>query len=320
MEKMESLLYVTSSPHAHSGNSISIAMRDVLLALVPAFLAALYFFGWQAAGVIITSVVTAIACEYLCQRVMKRDVTVSDYSAALTGLLLAFTLPAGLPLWMVAIGSISAIVLGKQFFGGLGGNIFNPALVGRAVLLASWPVAMTTWPIPLDASTGATPLGIIKETGSLADIPTLSQMLIGNTGGSLGETSALALILGGIFLIWKKHIDWRIPVTFIASVFLLSLVIGLTNGVGARFALIQILSGGLLLGAFFMATDWVSTPITSTGRIIFGLGCGLITILIRTKGGYPEGVCYSILLMNGVTPLIDRFTTTRVFGEVLKSA
>lgn len=320
MEKMESLLYVTSSPHAHSGNSISTAMRDVLLALVPALLAALYFFGWQAAGVVITSVVTAVACEYLSQRIMKRAVTVSDYSAALTGLLLAFTLPASLPLWMVAIGATAAIVMGKQFFGGLGNNLFNPALVGRAILLASWPVAMTTWPIPLDASTGATPLGIIKETGSLADIPTLSQMLIGNTGGSLGETSALALILGGLYLIWKKHIDWRIPVTFIATVFLFSLFMGLTNGMGARFALIEILSGGLLLGAFFMATDWVSTPITTTGRIIFGLGCGLITILIRIKGGYPEGVCYSILLMNGVTPLIDRFTTTRVFGEVMKNA
>lgn len=314
MEKTEELLYVTSSPHIHSGNSISAAMRDVLLALVPALLAALYFFRWQAASVIITSVVTAVACEYICQRIMKRTVTITDYSAALTGLLLAFTLPAGLPLGMVAVGATAAIVLGKQFFGGLGGNLFNPALIGRAILLASWPVAMTSWPIPLDTLTGPTPLGIIKETGKFVELPALSQFFLGNIGGSLGETSALALLLGGAYLIWKKHIDWRIPATFITTVFMLSVVIGFTNGEGIRFAIISILSGGLLLGAFFMATDWVSTPNTSLGKVIFGLGCGIITVLIRAKGGYPEGVCYSILLMNGITPLIDRFTIARVFG------
>jgi len=319
VEQNEALLVVSSSPHAHSGNTITAAMRDVILALIPALLAALYFFRWQAAGVVIVCVGTAVVCEYICQLVMKRPVTISDFSAALTGLLLAFTLPPGLPLWIAAIGSAAAIVLGKQIFGGLGSNLFNPALIGRAILLASWPVAMTSYPVPPDALTGATPLGILKETGNLAGLPSLTELFLGNIGGSIGETSALALIIGGLYLIWKKHIDWRVPAIYTATVFVLSLILGTVNGVGARFALIQVLAGGLLLGAFFMATDWVSTPITGRGRIIFALGCGLLTFVIRNFGGYPEGVCYSILLMNGVTPLIDRFTTGRVFGEVRSS-
>lgn len=315
MDKTETLLYVNSSPHAHSGNTISAAMRDVLVALLPALAVSLYYFRWKAAGVIITSVVTAVLCEYICQKVMKKEVTINDYSAALTGLLLAFTLPAGLPLGMAVIGSAAAIIIGKAFFGGLGGNIFNPALIGRAIILASFPAAMTTWLMPADITTAPTTLGIIKETGQLAGLPSLVDMLIGNMGGSLGETGTIALIIGGLYLICRKHIDWKVPVTFIGTVFVLSLIKGLLSGAGMYYALVQILAGGLFLGAFFMATDWVTTPITGLGRVIFALGCGIITFVIRTKGGYPEGVCYSILIMNGVTPLIDRFTTGKVFGE-----
>lgn len=315
MEKTESLLYVSSSPHAHSNNSISAAMRDVIIALIPALLVSLYYFRLQALGVIIVSVVTAVLAEYICQRVMKKEITISDYSAVVTGLLLAFTLPAGLPLGMVAIGSAAAIVLGKQFFGGLGGNIFNPALIGRAILLASFPAAMTSWLVPLDTVTGATPLAILKATGDTGSLPSVVDALIGNMGGSLGETGAIALLIGAAYLIWKKHIDWRIPLVFIGTVFVFGVGMGLQNGGGLSFALSYILSGGLFLGAFFMATDWVSTPITKNGRLIFALGCGLLTVLIRTKGGYPEGICYSILIMNGLAPLIDRYTKGKAFGE-----
>ncbi|MFY9174510.1 MAG: RnfABCDGE type electron transport complex subunit D [Peptococcia bacterium] len=319
MEKTDSLLYVDSSPHIHSNNSISTAMRDVIIALIPAVLASLYYFRLQALSVIIVSVVTAIVAEYICQKLMKKEVTISDYSAAVTGLLLALTLPPGLPLGMVILGSAVAIVIGKQFFGGLGGNIFNPALIGRAVLVASFPAALTTWIVPFDTITGATPLGILKGTGNLSLLPSVWDSFIGNLGGSLGETSALALLIGAIYLLARKHIDWKIPVIYIATVFVFGVGLGFRNGGGLDFALTYILSGGLVLGAFFMATDWVTTPVTKIGRIIFALGCGLLTVLIRIKGGYPEGVCYSILIMNGFVPLIDRYTKGKVFGEGSKN-
>lgn len=312
MNTQENLLIVSSSPHLHSANSVATTMRDVVIALIPALIGAVYFFGTAAVTVILTCVISAMLSEALAQKIMHREVTVSDGSAAVTGLLLAFCLPATLPWWIAAIGSAVAIIIGKQFFGGLGCNIFNPALIGRAFLVASWPVAMTAWVAPLDGVTTATPLGILKE-GLGAELPSLGQLFMGNVAGSLGETSALALIVGGIYLLYKGHIDWRIPFSYLGTVFILTAVIGADP-------LFHLLSGGLMLGAIFMATDWVTSPITKKGRIIFGVGCGLLTVLIRTMGGYPEGVCYSILLMNLVTPLIDRYTKARVFGGVKKHA
>lgn len=319
MNNQENLLVVSSSPHMHSAGDVSTAMRDVCIALIPALLASLYFFGISAALVIITCIVAAAASEIIAQRIMKREVSVRDYSAVITGTLLAFCLPPSLPLWMAAIGSIVAIVIGKQLFGGLGHNIFNPALVGRAFLLASWPLAMTTWTAPLDTVTTATPMGMLKDV-TVQHLPGLANLFFGNVGGSLGETSAIALLIGGLYLLYRGHIDWRIPGTYIGTVFVLTAIIGAIKGFGLWYPLYHILGGGLMLGAFFMATDWVTSPITKKGRIIFGLGCGLITVLIRIKGGYPEGVCYSILLMNMVTPLIDRYTKSRIFGGVKKHA
>jgi electron transport complex protein RnfD len=294
-------------------------MRDVLIALIPALLVSLYFFGLPAAMVIATCVIVAVLSEIVAQKIMKRDVTVNDYSAVITGLLLAFCLPPALPLWMAAVGTIAAVIIGKQLFGGLGNNIFNPALVGRAFLLASWPLAMTTWTAPLDTITTATPMGLLKEA-SAQHLPSISQLFVGNVGGSIGETSAIALIIGGLYLLYKGHIGWRIPFTYIGTVFVLTSIFGAVQGLGIWYPLYHLFGGGLLLGAFFMATDWVSSPITQRGRIIFGIGCGLLTVLIRLKGGYPEGVCYSILLMNVVTPLIDRYTKGRIFGGVKKHA
>lgn len=326
-------LVVSASPHLKRSESVQTAMRDVVIALIPALIAALFFFGLAAAKVIITCVVVCVISEAIAQKIMKKEVTISDYSAVVTGLLLAFCLPPSLPMWIAAIGAAASIIIGKQLFGGLGNNPYNPAHVGRAILLASWPVAMTTWTNPVDGTTAATPLGLIKEAGKLKglgetaaaqdmlnQLPSIWNMFIGNIGGSLGETSAIALIIGGIYLYYKGHIDWRIPGTYIGTVFVLTTIIGLATGQGMGYPIFHLFAGGLMIGAIFMATDWVSSPITQKGRIIFGLGCGLITVLIRLKGGYPEGVCYSILLMNTATPLIDRYTKARVFGEVKKSA
>jgi electron transport complex protein RnfD len=320
MNNRENLLIVSSSPHLHNGNSVAKAMRDVLIALIPALIASLYFFGWAAAKVIITCILAAVLSEAVAQKIMKREVTIDDGSAVVTGLLLAFCLPSTLPLWMAAIGAVVAIIIGKQMFGGLGNNIFNPALIGRAVLLASWPVAMTSWVAPLDGVTTATPLGMLKQGVIAEQLPSLWNLFIGNVGGSLGETSAVALILGGIYLLYKGHIDWRIPFSYLSIVFVFTLIVGFVIGEGLWYPLFHLLSGGLLLGAFFMATDWVTSPITKKGKIIFGIGCGLLTVIIRLMGGYPEGVCYSILLMNMITPLIDRYTKARVFGGVSKHA
>ena len=321
-------LVVSAAPHLRTSSTIDNAMRDVLIALMPILILSLYYFRWAAASVIIVSVVAAVLSEYACQKIMKREITLDDYSAIITGLLLAFTLPPELPLWMVAIGSSAAIIIAKQIFGGLGNNIFNPALVGRAILLASWPVAMTTWKSPIDGVTTATPLALMKEASFLtafqdlvgaeellAQLPSLFNSFIGNIAGSIGETSAIAIIIGGFYLIYKGHVDWRIPSAYIGTVFVITTVIGFSSGQGIAYPIFHLVSGSLLLGAFFMATDWVTTPITKKGRIVFGLGCGLLTVLIRLKGGYPEGVCYSILLMNCLTPLIDRYTKARIFGR-----
>ncbi len=321
---------VSSSPHVHSGYTISAAMRDVILALLPAVAASLYFFGHLALMVIAVCILSAVFFEYICQRLMNKQITITDGSAALTGLLLAMCLPPSLPLWMAAVGSFLAIVLGKQVFGGLGCNIFNPAHIGRAILLASFPAQMTTWiePKTLDAMTSPTPLAQLKilpywvEPQNIMiheSLPSLYDLFIGNVSGSIGETSALALFIGGIYLIWRGHIDWRIPVIYILSVFVLMFLYATIKGyAGLDYAFYQILAGGLIIGAFFMATDWVTGPLSKNGKIIFALGLGFLTCLIRLKSSYAEGVCYSILLMNMLVPFIDKYSRCLSFGRAKK--
>lgn len=296
-------LVVSSSPHIRDNTTISNIMWSVVKALIPAVLAAIYFFGLQAFLIIVVSVIGCIITEYLFQKARGKQITIGDGSAVITGILLALTLPPTSPLWLVLIGSVVAIGLGKQVFGGLGHNPFNPALVGRAFLLAAYPVKMTTW--ILDGKTSATPLNLINQ----GVITQYWNMFIGHIGGSLGETSALALLLGGAYLIYKGYISWRIPTGMLLSVFLLSYVTG-------RDPVFHLLAGGLILGAFYMATDMVTSPITKKGRWIFGIGAGIIVVIIRFWGGYPEGVLYSILLMNTTVPLLNRYTRPRSFGEV----
>jgi electron transport complex protein RnfD len=303
-------LLITSSPHVFHEDTIEKIMYGVLIALLPATIMGVYNFGFHALLLIITGIVSAVVTEAVFQKVRNKPVTIGDGSAAITGLLLALNLPPGLPLWMAVVGSVVAIGLGKQVFGGLGMNPFNPALIGRAFLVASFPVPMTTWLSSVDATTTATPLGMMKLQG----IPTdYWNLFIGNIGGTIGETSALAILLGGAYLIYKNYIDWSIPLSFVGTVFVLTAILG-------RDPIFHVFAGGLMLGAFFMATDMVTSPITKKGRWIFGLGAGILVVVIRLWGGYPEGVSYSILLMNGITPLLNRFTQPRVFGEVKKSA
>ncbi len=297
-------LTISAGPHVRSKESTSNIMFNVIIALLPATLAAVYYFGVQALILIIACSVTAMATEAIFQKLRGVPVTINDFSALVTGLLLALTLPPELPLWMAILGSIVAIALGKQVFGGLGYNFFNPALVGRAFLLASFPVGMTTWKL-VDATSSATPLA--AESG--INISTID-LFLGRVGGSLGETSAAAIILGGLYLLYKGYIDWRIPVGYLGSVALL------TSIVGAKGPVFHLLAGGLMLGAFFMATDMVTTPVTKKGRFIFGIGCGVLLVIIRVYGGLPEGVLYSILLMNMFVPIIDKYTLPKAFGEV----
>jgi Na+-translocating ferredoxin:NAD+ oxidoreductase subunit D len=310
---------VSSSPHIRSGESTKRIMMDVTIALLPALFAGIWFFGLRALLLTIVAVAFAVASEIAMQKIMKRPVTAGDFSAVVTGLLIAFNVPATLPLWMVAIGSIFAIVIVKQCFGGVGHNFVNPALAARAVLLASWPVDMTSWVQPgVDVVTTATPLAIIKGTEAVNQaLPSLMDLFIGNVGGCIGETSALALLIGGLYLLYRRVINYRIPVVYISTVGVLAFVF---SGFNLSYVPFHILAGGLLLGAIFMATDYSSSPMTAKGQVIFAIGCGLLTAVIRFYGGYPEGVSYSILLMNITTPLIDRFTLPRKFGGVKKSA
>ena len=309
---------VSSSPHVHSGDSIQKNMLYVVLALLPAYLVALYYFGVGALVVSAIAVASCIGFEAFIQRfVLKTKVSISDGSAALTGLLLAMNLPSNLPWWMVIIGSMAAIGLGKMCYGGLGNNLFNPALVGRVFLLISFPAAMTTWPIPepfsmayMDAQTAATPLSFMKFDQML---PPILNTLIGNEGGSMGEVSAIALLLGGIFLLWKKVITWHIPVSILATVALFTGIMHLVDPVAYENPLWHLCSGGLLLGAIFMATDYVTSPMTTRGQLLYGVGIGLITVVIRLWGSYPEGVSFAILLMNAATPLIDKYILPKRF-------
>ena len=313
---MAQLLTVSASPHIHTKRTVAGCMRHVTIALLPAAACALYFFGIGALIVIATSIAACAATEYIINRwMLRRPSTLADGSAILPGLLLAFNLPSNLPVWAVIIGSVVAIGIGKMAFGGLGCNIWNPALVGRVFLLISFPVQMTSWPLPLvnrseyfDAVTGATTLGILKlgEADS-ASIDILASAT-GAIGGSLGEVSAIALLIGFIYLLCMKVITWHIPVSILGTVALFTLCIGGNLAV-------ELLSGGLMLGACFMATDYVTSPMSKKGMLIFGVMIGLITVIIRRWGAYPEGVSFAILLMNGFVPLIDRYIKPRKFGE-----
>lgn len=330
------------SPFAHSGDSIFKAMLDVIIALIPAVITSIYFFRLNAIILLVVTTGSCVLFEWLARKIMKRPNTIGDLSAVVTGIILTLTLPPTTPIPIAVIGALVAIVLVKQLFGGLGCNVFNPAAAGRGVLLIAFSVPLTTWVIPstlasvsLDAVTTSTPLTVVKKIfqllnsgeGALAvektqEIIQNPQMILhlftGNIAGSLGETSALALIIGGVYLLIRKRIHWEIPVFYIGTSFAIAAVVGLTNGLGLIFPLLHILSGGLFLGAIFMATDWVTKPLTRKGRIVYAIALGLITMAIRLKGNFPEGVLFAILIMNMLTPFIDRHLKNKIFGDVKK--
>ena len=312
---MENKLLMSSSPHIRSNASTSRIMLDVLIALIPASLAGVYFFGLDAALTIIVCVVSCVLFEYLTRKLLKRSNTISDLSAAVTGLLLALNLPPVIPKWMAVVGSFFAIVVIKQLFGGIGQNFINPALGARVFMLVAYGTKMTRWTAPRgvvasDAISAATPLGILKEGGEL---PGYLDMFIGKIGGSLGETSALALIIGGLYLLIRKVISWEIPVIYIGTVALLSWILG-PDGFMTGDPLFHVLAGGLLIGAIFMATDYTTSPMTKKGAVIYAFGCGLLTVIFRLYTNMPEGVSYAIMLMNVAVPLIDRYTAPKPFG------
>lgn len=329
MEAKRDQFIVSVSPHVRDEESVKHIMWSVSAALFPALLASFWFFGPKAIFVTALCIITSVLSEYIFQKSLNRKITINDGSAFLTGLLLGMNLPPSLPFYVPVVGSVVAVIIVKQLFGGLGYNIFNPALLGRAFLLITWPKAMTIWSAPtakltgLDAVTTATPLGILKEEGVgklMEEFGTKSDLymslLTGERAGSLGETSAILLLLGAAYLLYKKYITWHIPISFLATVGVLAWVFG---GKGALFTgdpVVHLLSGGLILGAFFMATDYVTCPTIRKGQIIFGIGCGALTMLIRLKGGFPEGVMFAILLMNCFAPLIDRGVKPDLFGAV----
>ena len=298
-------LIVSASPHIHSGQDVKSIMRHVVYALIPALLIGFWVFGLSAVKVLVLAVVGCLAVEWSCNKLLKRESSLLDFSAIVTGVLLAMNLPSGSPWWLVLVGAIVAIGLGKAIYGGLGYNPFNPALVARVFLLISFPVQMTTWVTPgVDAETGATPLGAVKEAVSLGktvmdvDLATTKDLLIGTVGGSFGEVSALALLLGGLWLLYKGIIKWQIPIAFIATTLLITGIAWLIDPAHHVSPVFHLLSGGLMIGAWFMATDMVTTPVTKKGMLFFGIGCGVLTAVIRLWGGYPEGVSFAILLMN----------------------
>lgn len=328
-------LTISPPPHLHSGDSVSKNMYGVIIALIPAYLAALFFFGLGAFLVSLTAIVACVGFEYLIQHyLMKQKPTVYDGSAILTGLLLAFNLPSNIPLWIVIIGSFVAIAIAKMSFGGLGNNPFNPALIGRVFLLISFPAQMTTWPEPsvglfnvqtlfsagqysqeyLDAYTGATSLSMMKWHPQ--DLPGIFDMLIGKMGGSFGEVSAIALLIGFAYLLIRKIISWHIPVAIIGTTLVFTGILHIVNPAIYAAPIFHLLSGGLLLGAIFMATDYATSPMTKKGMLIYGVGIGAITVVIRNWGVYPEGMSFAILLMNAVTPIINIYVKPKRFGEV----
>lgn len=300
-------LFVSVSPHIRSPRTTQTIMRDVLIALCPALIASCVIYGLRALLVTVVCVVSCVLLEGLYQKGMKQPITIQDGSAAVTGMLLAMNLPVTIPLWQAVFGCLVAIIVVKQLFGGLGKNFANPAIVGRVVLFLAFTGSMTNWVYP-DAVSSATPLALLSA-GATDQLPTLWNMLWGWHGGCLGETCSIALLLGGVYLIVRKVITWHIPVAFVGTVFVLTALLG-------QHPVYQVLSGGLLLGAFFMATDYVTSPPTPWGKVVFGVGCGLITVLIRVWGSYPEGVSFAILLMNILNPYITSWTRNKPIGGV----
>ena len=303
-------MVVSVNPHIYAKDTTQTIMRDVLIALFPAVIASILFFGVRALLVEAVCVAVAVACEWAFEKTTKRPVTITDLSAAVTGLILALNLPVSIPIWQAMFGSFVAIVVVKQFFGGIGQNFANPAITARVIMLVAFSGAMTTWAVPAftDATSSATPLSLIAA-GGLDQLPTLAQMFLGARGGSMGETSCLALLIGGLYLIYRRVISWHTPVAFIGTVLVLTALLG-------QQPLYQVMAGGLFLGAIFMATDYTTSPPTPAGKLVFGVGCGLITVLIRVWGNYPEGVSFSILLMNILNPYISGWTKTKPFGGV----
>jgi len=329
---MSRLFKISNSPHIHGKETTRSLMADVIIALMPAFFASVYFFGKGAIIVTLVSVLSCISIEFLIQKfILKGPVSITDGSAIVTGLLLAFNLPSDIPVYIIIIGSLVAIGIAKMTFGGLGNNPFNPALVGRVFLLISFPVKMTTWPLPMgfhtgysDAVTGATPLSVIKEglkngesiSGLMDKIPTHLQMFYGHMGGSMGEVAAAALLLGFIYLLIRKVITWHIPVSVLGSVALFTLVLWLINPSENADPLFHLLTGGVMLGGIFMATDYVTSPMTHKGMMVYGIFIGILTVVIRVYGSYPEGVSFAILIMNAFVPLINMTMKPKRFGEV----
>jgi electron transport complex protein RnfD len=329
-ERMDFL--VSSSPHMHSGESIPRIMWLVVASLAPAIVMAVIYFGLHAVNVLVVTTVSCMVFEALFQWLRKSEIRVTDGSAVVTGVLLALNLPPSSPWWLCIVGAFIAIGIAKEIYGGLGYNPFNPALVARVALLISFPTEMTSWTPTLwmkaeaaDAITTATPLGAVKEhilkdgtTGLEFTWNYFWDLMTGNIMGSLGETSVIALLIGGLFLLWRGYINWRVPVSFIGSVFVFTGVAFLFNPVGVASPIFHVVSGGLIIGAFFMATDMVTSPVTKKGMWIFGIGCGVLTAIIRLWGGYPEGVSFAILIMNATVPLLDRYFRPKVFGEQRK--
>ena len=330
-------LIATSSPHIRGNETTQSIMRDVIIAMVPALLFACFNFGLRALTLTAVSVAGCVFFEWLYRKLMKKPQSIQDLSSVVTGMLLAFVCPVQIPYWMILIGDFFAIVIVKQLFGGIGKNFVNPALAGRAILLASYAGSMTSWVDPavnkaaiigsnVDIVTAATPLSYMKGTdpaalaqsfGDLTGTYGVQEMFLGQIGGSLGEVSALMLIIGGVYLIWRKVINWQTPVAYIGTVAVLTLLFP-KAGSGVEWMLYSIFGGGLMLGAFFMATDYATSPVTKKGQLIFGVGCGLFTVLIRYFGSYNEGVCYSIMVMNLFVALIDKYTKPVRFGVVKK--
>ncbi len=319
---MANKLLVAPAPHVQTAQSTAKIMRDVVIALMPALVVSTVVFGWDVLRVVALSVASCVVFEYLIQKFLFRGpLTISNWSAVVTGVLLAFNLPASIPWWIVVIGAFVAIAVAKMTFGGLGKNPFNPALVGRVFLLIAYPVQMTTFPLPVngsfDALSGATPLAAVKH-GAAADVLGTQELLLGNMPGSLGEVAALALLAGFVYLLWRRVITWHIPVTVLVTMALFAFVVALARGESGvalwQFSLFHVLAGGAMLGAIFMATDYSTSPMTVRGGVIFAVGIGLITMLIRLWGAYPEGMSFAILIMNSCVPLINKYVKPKRFG------
>lgn len=322
---MEHKMIVSSSPHIHTDKTISSIMLDVIIALIPATLMGVYYFGYRALLVVLTAIAASVLSEYAYQRIMKKHVSVGDLSAVVTGLLLALNLPVTIPLWMVVIGSAFAIIIVKQLYGGLGKNFMNPALAARCFMVIAWGAALSNFVDPFagygtDAVSQATPLAVIKGI-SEGTLPSITDAFFGVKPGTIGETSGVMLILGGLYMMYKRVISWRIPTLYIVSFAVLTYLFGYnpTGESQLMFTLLSVCTGGLFLGAIFMATDYATTPTSRAGQTIFALGCGALTFVIRRYGSYPEGASFAILLMNIVTPLIDRYVRPKKFGFVKKA-